>query len=1397
MVASSSSGAGSGTVAIPNAQHSVAYYAGTGASVSGSATFTNNTATGVVNISHGTVSTTSATGALTVTGGVGIGGSLYVGGIGASISGLSVIQGVVNQGTWAGSTITALYGGTGFNTYTKGDILVGFGNTFIRQGVGSDNFVLTASAISPSGVTWSAVPASAASSVAVISTVLDQVFYPTVVSAVSGAGLGLSTVPFIQINPARGTFAAVGISAGTAITVVGNAVASSTTTGALQVIGGVGIGGSLFVGSASRFSATNVASSSGTGALTVSGGVGIGGSLYVASASQFESSIASINVGSGALVVTGGVGIGGSINAGGASRFSSSATAISIGTGALTVTGGAGIAGSLYVGEASRFTSSAASISSGTGALTVTGGVGIGGSVFTSTSVPSSISGVVLNNGLVTIGTWSGSTITSFYGGTGFNTYAVGDILYAATATSLGKLPSGSTNQVLTAQGPGTAPIWAAVPPSAASSVAVSSTVVDAVFYPTVISAASGTGLGLSTVNTIQINPARGTFAAVGISAGTAITVVGTAAAINTTTGALQAIGGVGIGGSLYVAGASRFSSSATAISIGTGALTVTGGAGIAGSLYVGEASRFSSAIVSLGSGTGALTVTGGVGIGGSLYVANTSRFESSVISSSVGTGALTVTGGVGIGGSLYVGDSSRFTSSTIAISSGTGALTVTGGVGIGGSLYVANTSRFESSVISSSVGTGALVVAGGVGIGGSLFVGSASRFTSTNISSSSGTGALTVTGGVGIGGSLYVADTSRFESNINSITPGIGGLVATGGVGIGLSVSIGGRLQLFNSTLYTAFVGAQSGVNTTYTLPTTSPATGSSVLQSTSGGVMSWVPMTGGGSASPGGVVDGSTQFKSGSSFGGTRSFLWEQLPKYLRLSGYPGGEPYVSNEAAIIVEQNYASFNGSLSGTMIGSNALSSFVGSLLDLQVNAVSKFRIDYTGAITVGGAYALPTVDGLSGYVLKTNGAGTVTWQADSTGSAGAGSGTVAIPNAQHAVAYYAGTGASVSGSNTFTNNTSTGVVEITHATESTSTTTGAFQVDGGAGIAKSLFVGTTLSVGTTPGYNIPNNLASFVSTVNSYNQLVIQNKSNGTSASANLVVNNDVSSDSANYGEIGMNSSTFSGSGALNAANAVYVAAHTAPLVLGTVTAHPIRFVVNNGATDTIYIHEAGTAISVFTNFDLRSQNKIRFYNSGNTFSTSLHAGANSASYALSLPTAPVGAGLSAILVDTSGNMYFAPLEGGLAVTSATGNRRVLRNRMEHHVWMAAGYTPLAAGADNIIYLIPDSSEDGATKTTFELKEFTIRVETPSAGSSRIQLERSSTDTGAFTLAATGSSLIGGSGLTISGAGIYVTTTNTFVAGTFVTSGNLLRLNYNLLNATHANFSVQFTLNEV
>jgi hypothetical protein len=248
-------------------------------------------------------------------------------------------------------------------------------------------------------------------------------------------------------------------------------------------------------------------------------------------------------------------------------------------------------------------------------------------------------------------------------------------------------------------------------------------------------------------------------------------------------------------------------------------------------------------------------------------------------------------------------------------------------------------------------------------------------------------------------------------------------------------------------------------------------------------------------------------------------------------------------------------------------------------------------------------------------------------------------------------------------------------------------------------------------------------------------------------------------------------------------------------------TAGSVAFYAADGTavsgTGLIQVPTSGTAVSVFTNLDLRSQNDIRFFNSGNTFNTALQAGANTVNYTLSLPTAPVGVGYSVILVDTSGQMYFAPAEGGLAFTSATGSRPVLRQKQNHHIWFSSGYTPLSAGPDNVIFQIPDLYIDGTSDVTYGLEAFYIRVETPSAGSSRIQVEKSSTRTGAFTLAGTGSSLISGFGLTIAGAGIYVTDTSVFGAGIFVTSGDLLRLNWTLLNATHANFSVQLTLAEI
>lgn len=65
--------------------------------------------------------------------------------------------------------------------------------------------------------------------------------------------------------------------------------------------------------------------------------------------------------------------------------------------------------------------------------------------------------------GTVTTGTWSASTIAANRGGTGYSSYAVGDILYADTASTLAKLAAVAAGSVLISGGVTTAPSWGKV----------------------------------------------------------------------------------------------------------------------------------------------------------------------------------------------------------------------------------------------------------------------------------------------------------------------------------------------------------------------------------------------------------------------------------------------------------------------------------------------------------------------------------------------------------------------------------------------------------------------------------------------------------------------------------------------------------------------------------------------------------------------------------------------------------------------------------------------------------------------------------------------------------------------------------------------------------------------
>ena len=96
---------------------------------------------GFLHILNTTNASSGSTAALVVDGGIGVSKDIYLGG-------------TVVAGSWAGNAITGRYGGTGYSTYTKGDILVGAGSTFIKVGIGASHQILGYSSTSSSGLGW-------------------------------------------------------------------------------------------------------------------------------------------------------------------------------------------------------------------------------------------------------------------------------------------------------------------------------------------------------------------------------------------------------------------------------------------------------------------------------------------------------------------------------------------------------------------------------------------------------------------------------------------------------------------------------------------------------------------------------------------------------------------------------------------------------------------------------------------------------------------------------------------------------------------------------------------------------------------------------------------------------------------------------------------------------------------------------------------------------------------------------------------------------------------------------------------------------------------------------------------------------------------------------------------
>jgi hypothetical protein len=478
-----SSGGGAGTVSIASVNEIAGYYAGTGSSVKGSSTFTNDITNATVAIGHTTNSTGINSGALTVTGGVGIGGSLFVGGTSVSLfqsvannylylnTGTNVLRIQTDVATsrvrmfenmttgtlgFFGTSGGTLYLGTDSGT-NNGNITIRGNNTTGGGGnVRAASFTLATATSNGSGmggtlifqtstsgnptanltnalrtrlrIEGAATGTSNLESIIVLGESTSGTAWTSYLRGVDASGTDVAAGEIqIQAGRSTGTGNAQGISfyvspssttssslntanqiarfSGTGLTIFSSTSSTGFSTGALIVSGGVGIGGSLNVGSLSKYfdhvevktakelrfynsadtqyigiKAGNVASSNKTFTLPLDYGISgqylstdglgtlswISGNGTVGNGSQYQvalySSVGNSVLGSSSLTND-------TANSQVVISHATSSTAST--NGALVVSGGVGIGGSLRIGG---------TIDSGgttTGTLIVAGGVGV------------------------------------------------------------------------------------------------------------------------------------------------------------------------------------------------------------------------------------------------------------------------------------------------------------------------------------------------------------------------------------------------------------------------------------------------------------------------------------------------------------------------------------------------------------------------------------------------------------------------------------------------------------------------------------------------------------------------------------------------------------------------------------------------------------------------------------------------------------------------------------------------------------------------------------------------------------------------------------------------------------------------------------------------------------
>jgi hypothetical protein len=614
----------------------------------------------------------------------------------------------------------------------------------------------------------------------------------------------------------------------------------------------------------------------------------------------------------------------------------------------------------------------------------------------------------------------------------------------------------------------------------------------------------------------------------IGTNSNSNLVVIAESEASSINTGALVVKGGAGIAGNLYVGGnliVSNVSyeyrevitttetvqgnivaaSGTSSTSVDTGAIVVVGGVGISGNLWIANTNDVSANIgqlhnanIAINANLGAFQNYANANIG-TLYLSNISTqanlgafqiyANSSSSTSQANLGAFQAYANSKIGSNS---NSNLLVISTEpSVTPNTGAIVVIGGAGIAGNLNVGNTIIAQGNIVANSgnvsvsTTTGALVVVGGAGISGNIYAGE-SIIAQGNIVAGSGvpsiditTGALVVVGGAGISGNLSLGGrvTGNLIPSVNNFYD-IGAplfrwndLYLGGNFDVAGTASVGGAMYVTGLVSAAAIaadtVDVSGTITASYLAGTLTTAVQTNITQVGTITAGTWngsaIPITHGGTGGTSVSQALNNLLPSGESLGyvlttgGAGSYYWA--------AGTGGGGGGGGELSGIFVESSRTYYTATLGQTEFATTG--NYVPGTGQLRVyqNGVRQFNSEYTeltantfslSTACAAGDVILAEIDGFNYLTVF---ASNVVFSPVGGIPTGANTVQLALTSVETRKVDRAG-------------DTMTGPLIIANANVATSTSTGALQVQGGAGIGGNLYIGGSQSTAIVATGNV-------------------------------------------------------------------------------------------------------------------------------------------------------------------------------------------------------------------------------------------------------------------------------------------------------------------------------------